>query len=74
MFRFLRRSSALLYSMPCSEKAFCKFFSEDLLNAKKEVIVKNLYITPCQAVYWQRLFTQLIEHSIAITIHTRNEA
>ena len=74
MFKVFRRrtnATPLLRSRLCNEKAFYKFFIEDLLQAQRSVIIESPFITPRQVASLEDTFRGLIRRGIQITVYTR---
>ncbi len=71
VFRHQPNAVPLLQSRLCNEKAFYKFFIEDLLQAQRSIIIESPFITPRQVSSLEDVFRQLVRKDIQITIHTR---
>ena len=74
MFKVFRRrpnAAPLLRSRLCNEKAFYKFFIEDLLQAQRSVIIESPFITPRQISSLEGAFRELTRRGIQITVYTR---
>ena len=74
MFKVFRRrpnAAPLLRSKLCNEKAFYKFFIEDLLQAQRSIIIESPFITPRQVASLEDTFRRLIRRGVQITVYTR---
>jgi phosphatidylserine/phosphatidylglycerophosphate/cardiolipin synthase-like enzyme len=54
-----------------NEKSFYQTFSEDMLKAKKEVVIYSPFISKYRSEYFRRVFTALRRKNIPIFIFTR---